>query len=195
MSLDATIARGRALIEADPALVADIVGRARADDIAVLLHSSGTTGTPKGVPLRHRNITAGVNNAVAGGYFQEYEDHYAYLPMAWVGDLVFTVGAGTLLRFTTHIPERQETVLRDIREVAPTIYLAAPRAWDNMLTRIQIGMADSTPFKRRLYDYFMPRAIERERKRLAGKSPGAAERLPAISAKLWSSARSRTSSA
>ena len=95
LSLDATIARGRALIEADPALVADIVGRARADDIAVLLHSSGTTGTPKGVPLRHRNITAGVNNAVAGGYFQEYEDHYAYLPMAWVGDLVFTVGAGT----------------------------------------------------------------------------------------------------
>jgi long-chain acyl-CoA synthetase len=177
LSLDATIARGRALIEADPALVADLVGRARADDIAVLLHSSGTTGAPKGVPLRHRNITAGVNNAVAGGYFQEYEDHYAYLPMAWVGDLVFTVGAGTLLRFITHIPERQETVLRDIREVAPTIYLAAPRAWDNMLTRIQIGMADSTPFKRRLYDYFMPRAIERERKRLAGKWPGAAERL------------------
>ena len=99
----------------------------------MLLHSSGTSGTPKGVPLRHRNITAGVSNAVAGGYFQEYEDHYAYLPMAWVGDLVFTVGAGTLLRFTTHIPERQETVLRDIREVAPTIYIAAPRAWDNML--------------------------------------------------------------
>ena len=179
LSLDAMIARGRALIEADPALVSDLVGRARADDIAVLLHSSGTTGTPKGVPLRHRNITAGVNNAVAGGYFLEYEDHYAYLPMAWVGDLVFTVGAGTLLRFTTHIPERQETVLRDIREVAPTIYLAAPRAWDNMLTRIQIGMANSTAFKRRLYDYFMPRAIERERKRLAGKSPGAAERLSA----------------
>src|SRR5262245_6621825 len=49
-----------------------------------------------------------------------------------------------------------------------------------MLTRIQIGMADSTPFKRRLYDYFMPRAIERERKRHAGKSPGAAERLSAF---------------
>jgi long-chain acyl-CoA synthetase len=184
LSLDATIARGRALIDADPALVADIVGRARADDIAALLHSSGTTGTPKGVPLRHRNIIAGVSNAVAGGYFQEYEDHYAYLPMAWVGDLVFTVGAGTLLRFTTHIPERQETVLRDIREVAPTIYLAAPRAWDNMLTRIQIGMADSTPFKRKLYDYFMPRAIERERKRLAGKSPGAAGRLSALAGEI-----------
>jgi long-chain acyl-CoA synthetase len=177
LSLDATIARGRALIDADPALAADLVGRARADDIAVLLHSSGTTGTPKGVPLRHRNILAGVNNAFAGGYFNEHEDHYAYLPMAWVGDLVFTVGAGTMLRFITHIPERQETVLRDIREVAPTMYLAAPRAWDNILTRIQIGMADSTPFKRRLFDYFMPRAIERERRRLAGKAPTVAERF------------------
>jgi long-chain acyl-CoA synthetase len=180
LSLDAAIARGRALIEANSALVVDLVGRARGDDIAALLHSSGTTGAPKGVPLRHRNIIAGVENAVAGGYFQDYEDHYAYLPMAWVGDLVFTLGAGTLLRFTTHIPERQETVLRDIREVAPTIYLAAPRAWDNMLTRIQIGMADSTPLKRRLYDYFMPRAIERERKRLAGKPLGLADRFSAI---------------
>lgn len=177
LSLDAVIARGRALIAANPALAADLVGRAQADDVAVLLHSSGTTGAPKGVPLRHRNILAGVTNAFAGGYFKEYEEHYAYLPMAWVGDLVFTVGAGTLLRFTTYIPERQETVLRDMREVAPTLYLAAPRAWDNMLTRIQIGMADSTPLKRRLFDYFMPRAIEIERRKLAGKAPTAMERL------------------
>ena len=177
LSLDATITRGRALIDADPALVADLVGRARADDIAALLHSSGTTGAPKGVPLRHRNLVAGVSNAVAGGYFREHEENYAYLPMAWVGDLVFTVGAGTLLQFTTNIPERQETVLRDLREVAPTLYLAAPRAWDNMLTRIQIGMANSTPLKRKLFEYFMPRAIEVERRKLAGKPPSFVERF------------------
>jgi long-chain acyl-CoA synthetase len=177
LSLDDMIARGRMLIDAHPALAESLVGRARAEDIAVLLHSSGTTGKPKGVPLRHRNIIAGVSNAVAGGYFQEREDHYAYLPMAWVGDLVFTLGAGTLLQFITHIPERQETVLRDVREVAPTIYLAAPRAWDNMLTRIQIGMADSTRFKRELFDFFMPRAIEIERRRLAGQTPTVLQRL------------------
>ena len=127
--------------------------------------------------MRHRNLVAGVSNAVAGGYFREHEENYAYLPMAWVGDLVFTVGAGTLLQFTTNIPERQETVLRDLREVAPTLYLAAPRAWDNMLTRIQIGMADSTPLKRKLFEYFMPRAIEVERRKLAGKPPSFVERF------------------
>ncbi len=177
ISLDEVLLRGFARLKAEPGLAAELVGRPRTDDIAVLLHSSGTTGAPKGVPLRHANILAGVANATAGGYFQPNEEHYAYLPMAWVGDFVFTVGAGILLRFTVNIPERQETVLRDLREVAPTMYLAAPRAWDNMLTRVQVGVEDSTPLKRKLFNYFMPRAIEIERRRLAGETPSLGERL------------------
>ncbi len=177
IALDAVLERGRARLAAEPALAARLVAGGGPDDIAVLLHSSGTTGAPKGVPLSHRNILIGVANAEAGGYFRQGEEHYAYLPMAWVGDFVFTLGAGLALRFVINIPERQETVLHDLREVAPTMYLAAPRAWDNMLTRVQVGIEDSTPFKRRLFDFFMPRAIALERKRLAGERPGLADRL------------------
>ena len=177
ISFDAVLARGRARLAAEPGLGQDLVGRSGADDIAVLLHSSGTTGLPKGVPLRHRNILAGVANAAAGGYFRAGEEYSAYLPMAWVGDFVFTLGGGIVLRFVVNIPERQETVLHDLREVAPTMYLAAPRAWDNMLTRVQVGIQDSTPFKRRLFDFFMPRAIALERKRLAGEAATLADRL------------------
>jgi long-chain acyl-CoA synthetase len=82
-----------------------------------------------------------------------------------------------MMRFTVNIPERQETVLRDLREVAPTWYLAAPRAWDNMLTRVQVGIEDSTPGKRCLFNFFMPRAIEVERRRLVGKTPTLSEKL------------------
>uniref|UniRef100_UPI0013DCFF05 long-chain fatty acid--CoA ligase n=1 Tax=Stenotrophomonas maltophilia TaxID=40324 RepID=UPI0013DCFF05 len=67
--------------------------------------------------------------------------------------------------------------MHDLREVAPTFYLAAPRAWDQMLTRIQVGMKNSTPLKRKLFDIFMPRAVALERKRLAGGTPTFAERL------------------
>ncbi|SEI02861.1 AMP-binding protein [Paracoccus alkenifer] len=169
--------RGRARLAAEPGLAADLVARARPDDPAVLLYSSGTTGTPKGIPLLHSNIVGGIANAEAGGYFQRGETLFAYLPTAWVGDFVFTLGAGVLLQATINIPERAETALHDLREVAPTFYLAAPRAWDAMLTRIQVGMADSTPLKRRLYDWFIPRAIELERKRLKGYRPSAVERL------------------
>lgn len=34
------------------------------DDVALLLHTSGTTSRPKGVPLRHRNLTAGIENVI-----------------------------------------------------------------------------------------------------------------------------------
>lgn len=34
------------------------------DDVALLLHTSGTTSRPKGVPLRHRNLVAGIKNVV-----------------------------------------------------------------------------------------------------------------------------------
>ncbi|HMN71133.1 MAG TPA: AMP-binding protein [Rhodoblastus sp.] len=177
VALDAVCAEGRARLGQTPGLREELLGRAEANDIAVLLYSSGTTGAPKGIPLRHRNVVGGVANARAGGYFQPHEQLFAYLPTAWVGDFVFTVGGGVLLQATVNIPERQETALHDLREVAPTFYLAAPRAWDNMLTRVQVGMADSTLLKRRLFDFFMPRAIDLERRKLAGETPTFLDRV------------------
>ncbi|MCA0318310.1 MAG: AMP-binding protein [Proteobacteria bacterium] len=177
LSIEALIAEGRARLQREPGLVAELVGRAGADDITVLLHSSGTTGQPKGIPLRHHNVTRGVLNAAASGYFHQHEELFAYLPTAWVGDFVFTLGAGLMLTATINIPERQETVLHDLREVSPTFYLAAPRAWDQMLTRIQVGIKNSTPLKRKLFDMFMPRAVALEKKRLAGGTPTLGERL------------------
>ena len=176
-ALDDVVAAGRERLATTPGLREDLISRAGADDIAALLYSSGTTGAPKGIPLRHRNIIGGVANALAGGYFRRHEQLFAYLPTAWVGDFVFTVAGGVLLQATINIPERQETALHDLREVEPTFYLAAPRAWDNMLTRVQVGMADSTPLKRRLFDFFMPRAVDLERRILAGGAPGVGDRI------------------
>ncbi|TPQ52219.1 long-chain fatty acid--CoA ligase [Prosthecomicrobium hirschii] len=177
MSIEALVGRGRERLAREPGLRDRLIGAARADDVTVLLHSSGTTGLPKGIPLLHRNVTQGVANAARSGYFHPHEELYAYLPTAWVGDFVFTLGAGLMMAATINVPERQETVLRDLREVSPTFYLAAPRAWDQMLTRVQVGMKNSTPFKRWLFDAIMPRAIELERKRLAGGTATLSERV------------------
>jgi len=175
--LGALLQAGRAALLQAPARIAQLLARAQASDYAVLLHSSGTTGKPKGIGLTHANVLGGVRNAHASGSLHRHETHYAYLPMAWVGDFTFTLGAGLALAFTTHVPERQETVLHDLREVAPTVYLAAPRAWDAMLTRLQVGIAQATPFKRWLYEYFMAVAVQVERQCLAGEKPGLRQRL------------------
>ncbi|WP_295048532.1 AMP-binding protein [uncultured Paracoccus sp.] len=165
-------AQGAARLAADPGLAQALIARATIHDTVVLMHSSGTTGAPKGIPLKHGHVLSGVRNAAAAGYFQQGEVHMAYLPMAWVGDFIFSIGAAMELRFTVNIPEAQETALHDLREMAPTVYFASPRAWSAMLTRVQVGIAETTGLKRWLYDWFMPRAMAAERAKLDGKPGG-----------------------
>ena len=143
----------------------------------MLIHSSGTTGKPKGVPLSHFNVLSGVANAFQAKSFDFGEEILAYLPMAWIGDFAITVGAGIGLHFTINIPERPDTVLHNLREIAPTYYLAAPRSWDNILTQVQVRMEDSTWLKKKLYDFFMALATASERRKLAGEQPTTAQKL------------------
>ncbi len=177
LSYDEVLAQGKARLEAAPELAESLLQRSSAEDWAVLLHSSGTTGKPKGVPLKHRHLIAAVHQAAEAGYFHERDTLMGYLPMAWVGDYSFSVAAAIALQGTLCIPERQETAMHDIREIAPTFFFASARSWDNLLTRLQVQISESTPLKRKLVTHFTRFAMELERRRLAGKHQGAMESL------------------
>jgi len=177
MSWDHLIEVGQHDLNETPGLRENLFGRAKPGDPAIFMHSSGTTGKPKGIVLSQKNVLAAAKNGHAASVFEENEEILAYLPMAWVGDFAITVAAALLCRFTVNVPERQETVVRDMREIAPTFYLAAPRSWDQMLTTIQVGMENSTPVKKWLYHFFMDRAIAAETRKLNGKSGGLLEPL------------------
>ena len=177
ISWDALQAKGTERLAHHPELRNELIARAPPEGPAVFVHSSGSTGKPKGIVLSHRNFLAGVRNAYRAGAFQFGESILAYLPIAWVGDFAVTMGAGIALHFTINIPERQETVLQNLREIAPTFYLAAPRSWDNLLTTIQVRMEDSSWLKKRICDFFMASAIAAERRKLDGQPPGLAQQF------------------
>ena len=90
-----------------------------------------------------------------------------YLPMAWIGNSLLSLVLTLLVGFTCNCPERPDTVQRDLRELGPTIALAPPRIWENMLTQLRVRAADATPLKRRLFEYF--RALAERAEALAGE--------------------------
>ncbi|GAA5079904.1 AMP-binding protein [Roseibacterium beibuensis] len=147
------------------------------DDTCVMLYTSGTTGKPKGVVLSNRNIIETAKNSSEFDHLDVREEVLAYLPMAWVGDFIFSIGQAYWTGFCVNCPESPETMLTDLREIGPTYFFAPPRIFENMLTSVMIRMEDAGRFKRRMFHYFMDHAREVGPKMLDGESVGAMDRL------------------
>ena len=83
------------------------------------------------------------------------EEVLAYLPMAWVGDNVFSIGQAYVRGFCVNCPENRDTVLNDLKEIGPTYYFAPPAVFESILTRVMIRMEDAGWIKRKMFNYFM----------------------------------------
>ena len=147
------------------------------EDLALLNYTSGTTGHPKGVMLSHANLLCAAEAFAKAEEIRPSDDMLCYLPMAWIGDSLLSLVLHLLVGFTANCPERPDTVQRDLRELGPTIGIAPPRIWENMLTSLRVRAADATPLKRRLFDFFQRLAERAEALKAAGKTPDLPMRL------------------
>ncbi len=134
------------------------VARGRGSDIATFLYTSGTTGNPKGVVLTYDNLISMSEMSVELEHIRDDEETLAYLPMAWVGDCLFSIGQCYVAGFCANCPESQETFLTDLKEIGPTYFFAPPRIFENILTSVNVRMQDSGRTKQRLFRYFMGHA-------------------------------------
>ena len=88
------------------------------------------------------------------------EEVLAYLPMAWIGQNIFSYAQWLVSGFTVNCPESAATVAADMREIGPTYYFAPPRVLEALLTQVTIRMEDAAAPKRGLFNYFMNVARE-----------------------------------
>ena len=171
---------GRAELKADPKLEAAWlaeIARGQAGDVSVMLYTSGTTGRPKGVMLTHANVVVSGENANAFDHFTPDDTMIAYLPMAWVGDHIFSYGQAFAGALCVACPESPETATEDRREIGPTYFFAPPRVFENMLTQITVRMEDAGPIKRRMFKHFLAVARRSGEKVLDGRAVSLGERV------------------
>ena len=98
----------------------DEIAKGKGADVSVMLYTSGTTGRPKGVMLTHDNIVVSAQNGNAFDNFTPDDTLLAYLPMAWVGDHIFSYGQSYAGAMCVACPESPETIVEDRREIGPT---------------------------------------------------------------------------
>ncbi|MDF5739961.1 MULTISPECIES: AMP-binding protein [unclassified Nostoc] len=78
-----------------------------ADDLAMILHTSGTTSRPKRVPIRHRNLIASANNIIGAYSLTAADTTLCLMPLfhvhGLVGCLLATLASGGTLICTNRL--------------------------------------------------------------------------------------------
>lgn len=125
------------------------------EDFSIILYTSGTTGKPKGVAHSHENFIATGVNSCRFEKLKHTDNILAYLPMAWVGDHLFSFAQALVSGFTVNCPESKETVMSDLREIGPSYYFAPPRIYEGLLTQVTIRMEDASSLKQKIFQMAM----------------------------------------
>ena len=155
MSYDRLLEAGREFDRTHPQYFTTEIAKGAGSDVAIMLYTSGTTGNPKGVQITHDNLLITARNAAQLDALTEREEILSYLPMAWVGDNVFSYAQAYVTGFCINCPESGDTVLTDMREIGPTYFFAPPRIFENLLTQVTIRMGDAAAVKRHMFTYFI----------------------------------------
>jgi len=168
---DAVIARGGEM----PDDTAERVAALGPDDIACIIHTSGTGGVPKGVLATHRNI---LSNCLGAYRLLEMlglgdEVFLSFLPMSHsyehTAGLMFPISIGAQIYFA----EGADTLASNLIEVRPTIMTAVPRLYETLHQRIIRGIERERGLKRRLFEA----AVTIGRRRLHGNRLSIGQRL------------------
>jgi len=120
-------------------------------DLAILIYTSGTTGRPKGAMISHHNVVytvRGYNTLIAQ---DESDERMCFLPLCHVaerlGGAYFALYTGTKLNFV----ENPETIPENVREIAPTVFVAVPRIWEKFYSGVMIALSEATSLEKLAY--------------------------------------------
>lgn len=150
------------------ALVDEMIAAGKPDDVAIIVYTSGTTGMPKGAMLTHGNMLHSATQVVKTlGLNQNTYSVLCYLPLCHVAERSFSTVMQLVTGCSVNFAESVDTVVINLREIAPKGFLGVPRIWEKMQQSVIYRVKDTTPFQRRVYEFCMVRGRPIAERRLA----------------------------
>jgi len=171
MSFDDFMAIGKKEAERDPGGFDDLWPQVKPEDIALIVYTSGTTGSPKGAMLSHRNVIW-TNQALGeSNPIYETDEMLSFLPLCHIAERDMTVFSSLTYGQVVNFAENLETVPEDIREISPHVFFAVPRIWEKFYSNIILRMQDSTWLEKKGFDWAIKVGKEASIYRLDHKHP------------------------
>jgi long-chain acyl-CoA synthetase len=147
---------GSRFLEESPTFFDEEVDKGNYEDVAILSYTSGTTGHPKGTMLTYKNMMDMAINLSEIDPLDENDEYLSFLPLAWIGEQMMSVSMGLYNGVTINFPEEPSTVLENLREIGPHVMFSPPRIYEDMVSRFQVRIQDSSWVKRKLYEWCKP---------------------------------------
>ena len=153
------------------------VEQGRAEDVAILCTTSGTTGKPKLAMLTHANLLWMASSLLSEDPIGADDEFLSFLPLAWIGEQMLALACALQVGFALNFPESAATVQADLREIGPRVMFSPPRIWETMLSQIQVRAADAGWLKRAAFGWGLRIGKRADAARVRGHRSGAALRL------------------
>ena len=121
------------------------------DDLCTLVYTSGTTGTPKGVELLHRNLVD-ISRAAASVHPISDQDYsISWLPYAHVYGRINDIFLGIVIGLQGWISRGPDHLAEEIREIKPTIMNSVPRVYEKMYAAVMARVHTLSPARQAIF--------------------------------------------
>ncbi len=149
VDLEEVHARGDALLEQTPDLLAAARGLARPDDVATIVYTSGTTGPPKGCTLTHGNVRSQLEMIVEAGIVRPEDRTVLHLPLAHVLARVIELMCARL-SLTLGLCHDTGKLTSALAAVRPTVFVSVPRLFETAHRAAHARVENERPLRRRI---------------------------------------------
>jgi long-chain acyl-CoA synthetase len=128
------------------------LGEIKAEDVASLVYTSGTTGEPKGAMLMHGNFCSNATTILPMVGIDSEDLELSFLPLSHVFERIMfysmTYAGGTIA-----YAESIDTVAANMLEIQPTVVPSVPRLFEKIMGRVLDQVAASPPLRQKIFHW------------------------------------------